>query len=816
METLIADLKQALRMCRKSPGFTATAVAALALGIGANTAIFSVVNTVLLKPLPYPDPDRVVQILLSSPQGQAATASVPEYNNWHSQTAILEDVAAYDAGGPGVNLTSGDRPEQLKGIRVSREYFSLFGAAITRGRAFTAEDDRPGGGHLAILSDGLWQRRFGGNPAIVGQTILLGGDPYTVIGIVSPAFRPDPPVDIYLPFQADPNSVNGAHYFRGAARLRPGVTLQQANAGMALAAEEFNRKFPNVLPAKGTFALKPMQQVVIGNIKPALLVLLGAVGCVLLIACANIANLLLSRATGRAREMAIRAAIGAGRGRIVRQLLTESLLLSVIGGAAGLLLGVIGVRALLAINPGNIPRIGKDGAAVALDWTVLGFTLLLSVLTGLLFGLAPALHASRVDLNSTLKESGSRSGAGRQNTTRGVLVVVEMALAIVLLVGAGLLIRTFVALHSVPPGFDAHNILTLETSLTGGRFSHTADIAGMVRRTEERMEAIPGVQFASVATSLPLEPSFGLPFVIEGRPLSNGPFHGGSDWRYVSYRYFDVFKIPIVRGRGFTIRDEAGAPFVALINESFARTFFAKENPVGQRLSIGKGTPVFGEPAREIVGVVADVHEDGLNQDAGPIMYVPLSQVKDGVMGMNNNIVPLVWAVRTAAEPYSLSLPIQRAVQDAAGLPVGNVRSMDLVVIQSTARNRFNTTLLAIFACSAILLASLGLYGLMAYSVQQRTLEFGIRLALGAEGASLRNMIVGQAMKLALAGVGIGLAAAYGLTRLMASLLFGVQPRDPLVFGAVAVLLTLVALVAALLPARHAVKIDPIVALRYE
>jgi len=816
METLLKDFKQALRMCRNSPGFTATAVAALALGIGANTAIFSVVNTVLLKPLPYPDPDRIVQLLLSSPQGSANIASVPKYNTWHAQTALFEDVAAYDFGGPGINLTTGDIPEQLTGIRVSREYFHLFGAAVILGRIFTAEEDRPGGGHVAVLSYGLWQRRFNGDPAIVGRAILLGGDPYTVVGVLGPDFQSDPPVDIFRPFQADPNSVNQAHTFRAAARLRPAVTIQQANAGLVLAAEQFKRRFPGQLPPQGGFSVQPMQEVVIGNIRLALLILLAAVGCVLLIACANVANLLLSRATSRAREMAIRAAIGAGRSRIVRQLLTESALLSLLGGAGGLLLGVFGVRGLLVLNPGNIPRIGKDGAAVTLDWRVLGFTLLLSLLTGVIFGLAPALHASRVDLNSTLKESGSRSGAGRQNLTRGILVVAEMALAIVLLVGAGLLIRTFIALHNVPPGFDPHNILTLNTSLTGARFSHTAGIAAMVRQTEDRLEAIPGVQFAAVATSLPLEPSFGLPFVIEGRPLTDGPFHGGSAWRYISYRYFDVFKIPIVRGRGFTVRDDDAAPFVALINESFARRFFPKENPVGQRLSIGKGTPTFGEPAREILGVVADVHENGLGDDPGPIMYVPLPQVKDGVMGMNNSIVPLVWAVHTAAEPYSLSLPIRRAIQDAAGLPAGNIRSMDRVVVESTARNRFNTLLLAIFAGSAILLASLGLYGLMAYSVQQRTLEFGIRLALGAEGASLRNMIVRQAMKLALAGVFLGLGAAYGLTRLMESLLFGVQPRDPLVFGSVGLLLTLVALLAALVPARRAVRIDPIVALRYE
>jgi putative ABC transport system permease protein len=818
METLIADLKQAFRMFRQSPGFTATAVSALALGIGANTAIFSVINTVLLMPLPFPTPDRIVVLMNSSPQGSGPAASVPKYNLWRRQTNVLEDIAAYDTGGPGLNLSGGDRPEQLKGIHVSYEFFHLFGATPVLGRTFTADEDRPRGGHFAVLSNGLWQRRFGSNPAMVGKTLALGGEPYTVIGVLGPDFAFDPPADLYLPFQADPNSTNQGHYFRSAARLKPGVSLGSAKAALNLAGEEFRRMYPNSIGPKNSFTVEPMQQLMVRNVRTALYVLLGAVAFVLLIACANVANLLLARANSRSREIAIRAAIGAGRGRIVRQLLTESLLLSVTGGIAGLVIGVLGVRALLALNPGDIPRIGPDGSAVTLDWRILCFTLLLSLATGILFGLVPALHASRVDLNSTLKETGARSGSGlRQNKLRGLLVVTEIALAMVLLVGAGLLIRTFAALHHVDPGFDSHNVLTMDTALTGTRFDHTAAIDDVSRQILERIQAIPGVESAAASSYLPLEGGLGLGFIIEGRPLANEPAHGGAAWNYVTPRFFDVFRIPIVAGRAFTERDNAVGPPVVVINQAMAKRFWKNENPIGQRLIIGSGMgPNFAQAPRQIIGIVGDARDGGLNSDPGPATFVPLSQVRDSYMELNNAFMPLSWLVRTRVAPFSLSAPIQRAFQDAADLPVAHVRSMDQIVVQSTAGNQFNTLLLGIFAFFAILLASIGLYGLMAYSVEQRTLEFGIRLALGADFPALRNMVVRQAMTLALIGIGIGLAAAYGLTRLMASLLFDVKPNDPVIFASVAVLLGVIASFASYIPARRALRIDPVVALRYQ
>ncbi|MGA7236216.1 MAG: ABC transporter permease [Bryobacteraceae bacterium] len=818
MGTLASDLKHAFRTFRKSPGFTATAVAAIALGIGCNTAIFSVVDAVLLKPLPYPDADRIVVLMNSSPQGSGPAASVPKYNVWRAQTKALEDVAAYDTGGPGLNLSGGDRPEQIKGIHVSYEFFRLFGAQPAVGRTFTPEEDRPRGGNVAVLSNGIWQRRFGSDPSIVGKAIALGGESVTIIGVLDRKFAFDPQPDVYLPFQADPNSTNQGHYFQVAARLKPGVTVGAAKAAMNLAAEQFRRRFPNSIGPQNSFTVEPMQQLMVRNVRTALYILLGAVGCVLLIACANVASLLLARAASRSRDIAIRLAIGAGRGRIIRELLTESVLLSLMGGIAGLAIGALGVRALLAVNPGNIPRIGEDGSGVGLNLAVLGFTLLLSMATGVLFGLAPAIQASRADLNLALKESASRSGSGLgQARARGVLVMVEMALAIILLVGAGLLIRTFSALHNVAPGFDPRNVITMDTALTGSKYDQTTVVSEMTRQALDRMEAIPGVEAAAATSYLPLEGGLGLGFIIQGRPLTNGPNHGGAGWNYVTAHFFNVFHIPVVRGRVFTERDDAAAPPVVVINQAMAKQFWKNEDPIGKRLIIGSSMgPDFAPAPREIIGIVADARDAGLNSDPQPTTFVPLSQVRDSYMKLNNRFMPLSWVARTRVEPYSLLPAIQHAFQQTADLPVAHVRTMDRIVIQSTARDEFNTLVLGIFAGAAILLASIGLYGLMAYSVEQRTLEFGIRLALGASFPQVRNMVVRQAMMLAAAGIVLGLAAAYGLTRLMASLLFQVKPNDPAVFASVATILAAVALLASYLPARRALRVDPVVALRHQ
>jgi putative ABC transport system permease protein len=819
MEALIQDARYALRALAKNPGFAAVAILTLALGIGANTAIFSVIDTVLLQPLPYPQPDRIVQLQTSFPGGAGGVTSIPKFMAWRDLTQVFDDAALYDLGVGRMNMTGGDRPEQISGIHVSANYFSLFGARLAQGRTFTADEDIPNGPHVAVISSGLWRSRYGSDPAMVGKNIEIGGDPYEVIGIVDPSFRWDPPMDIWLPLQADPNSANQGNYLNSAARLKPGVSIQQAKAAMSVAAEAFRRKYPNTLGPRAGFTVERMEDAEVANVRPALLLLFGVVAFVLLIACANIANLLLARAAVRRREIAIRAAMGAGRRRIISQLLTESVILSLVGGALGLAIGYFGVRALLSMNPGDIPRVGDRGAGLAMDWRVLVFTVGISILTGILFGLIPALHASRTDLNIMLKESSSRSGTGfRQNKARSVLVVTEMALALILLAGSALLIRTYIALRTVEPGFDRHNILTMNMSLDDSRFQKTAGVAQLVRDGVDRVESLPGVEEAATTCSLPLEPSFGLGFTIAGRPETDPQNRPGGAWRSVSPNYFGVFRIPVLRGRPFTEHDDGGATPVVVVNQALVKQYFPKGDALGARITIGKNAgPQFAEPPRVIVGVVGDMRDGGLNQDPFPIMYIPVSQVTDGMTALNEEILPIMWVVRTKVAPYSLSQDIQRELREASGgLPVGRIRAMEQVVAESTARQDFNTTLLTIFAGVALLLAAVGIYGLMAYSVQQRTQEIGIRMALGAAPEKVRSMIVRQGMALALVGVILGVAAALALTRLMASLIFGVKTWDPVVFVTVTVVLSVVALLATYIPARRAAHVDPLVALRYE
>jgi putative ABC transport system permease protein len=813
------NFKHALRMFRANPGFTFAAVAALALGIGINTAIFTVVDAVVLKPLTYPDPDRIVQLLITSPQGEVASSgmSIPDFVLFQQQTSVFQDVAAYDWGGPGFNLT-GDRPEQVRGVHVTQGYFRLFGAPVILGRTFTAKEDSPNGGKVAVLSYGLWQRRFAGNPNIIGTTLSLGNEPYTVIGVLGKSFVSDADADILLPFQFDPNSTNQGHYFTAAARLKPGATLAQANALLKVATGEFRRRYPRWIRPAENFSVEPLRDMVVGDARKSLLLMLGAVSLVLLIACANVANLLLIRATGRKREFAIRAALGASQSRIVLQLLIESVLLSLTGGILGLLLGYIGMRGLLAMSPGDIPRIGEHGGAISIDGRVLAFTLVVSIVTGILFGLFPALGASRPDLNSTLKDSSNRSGTGfQQSKARSLLVISEISLAMVLLIGAALLIRTFFELHKVNAGFDAHNVLTLEMSMTGDRFQKTAGVAQLVREGRERLNAIPGIEASASVSCLPTDSNVGLNFNIVGKPAED-PLRYTIGWISASAGYFDVFRIPILRGRNFTDRDVAGAPGVVLINETMAKKFWPKEDPIGQQIIIGKGVgPEFDEPPRQIIGIVGDTHNNGLDQEPLPLMIVPQAQVTDGMTALTAGMRPITWVVRTHTEPHEFISAVSEQLRQASGgFPVAQVRSMDEVLARSTARESFNMLLLSIFGAAALVLASIGIYGLMAYSVQQRTQEMGIRMALGADRNRIRNLVVWQGMRLTIAGVVVGVCAAFGLTRLIASFLFGVKSWDPIVFVTVPVILAAVALLAVWLPATRASRLDPIEALRVE
>jgi putative ABC transport system permease protein len=822
MGTFIADLRHSLRTLRKSPGFAAVAVLTLALGIGANTAIFSVIDQVLLRPLPFHDSERILRVQRHFPNGDGSSTSIPKFMAW-KQAPAFQSMAMYDFGGVGVTIGDQDHPEQAGALHVTSAFFDVFGVTPAMGRTFRPQEDLPNAGKFTVLTHDFWKNRLGGDPALVGRTILLSHEPYLILGVLPADYQPDPPADLYLPLQVDPNSTNQGHIYITAGRLRPGATVEEARAQLNTLGERFRRQYPDTMDKTESVGAVTLRQALGGDVKQPLLILGGAVGFVLLIACANVANLLLARAAGRRREIAIRAAVGASRGRIVRQLLTESLLLALAGGAAGFFAGAAGVRALLAASPGDIPRITGEFSAHStvglLDWRILAFTIGASVLTGILFGLLPAVHVSRIDVNASLKESSGRSGTGlKQSRVRGMLVVSEIALALVLLVGAALMIRTLAGLRSVQPGFDARNILTFKVMLGGGRYDKTTQAEVLVRQATQRIEGLPGVQAAAMTFMLPLENGLDLPFIVEGRTPANGKYEGDEYYRPVSAHYFTSLRIPLRKGRLLDDRDTSNSPRVVVINELFAKKYFKTGDPIGQRINIGKGLgPEFEESSREIVGIVGGVHENGLDNDVPGVMYVPAGQVTDGITKLANSLLPLSWLVRTQSNPLDLVNPVQRELQALdSQLGLLKVRTMEQVMVDSTTRTNFQMLLLTVFATVALVLAAVGIYGLLAYTVQQRTQEIGIRMALGADRATMLRLVLGQGMRLAAIGIAIGLAVAYGVTRVLSGLLFSVKASDPMTFALVAAILATVAMLAALIPARRATRIDPVIAMRAE
>jgi putative ABC transport system permease protein len=801
------DVKHALRMFGKNPGFTLAAVSALALGIGANTAIFSVVNTVVLKPLSYPDAGRMVKFLSPATVIANDLHNIPEFHFLERHTSLFKEVVAFDNAGPGFNLTGGSHPEEVSGIHVTEGYFRLYGAPVALGRTFTHQEDSPHGGKVVVLSFGLWKRRFGGDRSIAGKSISLGNEPYTVVGVIGKDFAGDVQADLWLPFQFDPASTDMNLFFFVTGRLQPGITVAHANAALAAAGSEYLREYP--ISWDPHFRVGPLLDSIIGDAQNSLRMMLSAVGLVLLIACANVANLLLVRATVRKREFAIRSALGAGRARIVRQLLTESVMLSLAGGIFGMGLGFAGMRALLAISPAGLPRIGQDGSAVSIDWRVLGFTLAVAMLTGVLFGLFPAISASRSDLNSTLKESSNRSGSGfRLAKARSLLVISEISLALVLVIGSALLIRTYIALHDVDPGFDGRNVLTMEMSLNGPRYQNTAGITQLLRDGRNRLNALPGVELAAAGFWRPIDVEDGAGFQIVGRPVDKNCC--GSAWMSITPGYLRLFRIPLLRGRDFTDNDNAQAPAVDLINEAFAKQYFPNEDPIGKHIK-------HGERIETIVGMIADFHDGGLAKPADPMFIAPIPQVSDDYNAAYANIQPLFWLVRTHGDPHPSIPSITEQLRIASdGFPIAHIRTMDEVMGRSTARQNFNMLLLTIFGAMALLLAAIGIYGLMTYSVVQRTQELGIRMALGAGRDAIRKLVVWQGMRLALVGIVAGIAASFGLTRLLSTFLFGVRAWDPAAFISAPLILCAVALLAVWLPAARASKVDPIQALRVE
>jgi putative ABC transport system permease protein len=818
MRGFLADLKQALRLFRTNPGFVAAVVAAIALGIGTTTAIFSVVNAVVLKPVPFPEPDRLVQL-----QGAAFGTSVSpaKFMVWSElRGEVFSDLAGFWTGVP-LTVTQADVPVVISGARVTEGYFRVFGAPIARGRAFTPDEDLPNAAPAVVLSHAFWRDRLASDPDVIGKAVSLSGAPYTVVGVAGESFDfrelGDP--EVFVPLQLDPATSDQAHTFRAAARLARGVSLEQAQARMAASIATFNERFPTAAQQGESFTAVTLRQALVGDTSRTLWILLGAVTFVLLIACANVASLLLIRAARRRREIAVRAALGAGRRRIVRQLLTESVSLSAIGGVLGVGIGLVAMRALLAIDTAGLPRLVDAGGSLGLDWRIVAFAVTVSLGSGVLFGLMPALASARVDLNGVIKSGGGRSGHDRRdNRTRSALVLGEVALAVVLLVGAALLIRTSLALGTVERGFSAANVLLLRTSLSGTRYASTASVEQAIRAGRERLLSLPGVVEAGAAHTVPTRFDSNLPFNIVGREVPQGEFSGGGDYAVATPGYFGTFRIPLLRGRDFTDADRGGTPGAVIVNQAFASRFWPDGDALGARISIGGGRMgILGsEPEREIVGIVGDVRNRGLDAEPAPTMYVPQAQLSDSFNAFFFGNIPLVWAVQTAAAPATFAAAIETEVRQVTGVPVIDTETMEQVVSISTSRERFNMLLMSIFGGAALVLAALGIYGLMAYSVQQRTHELGIRVALGAEPHRIRSIVLRQGGVLIGAGVVVGLGAAVYLAGWLESLLFGVEPRDVVVFVSVPAVLALIGLATVAVVALRAGRTDPLEALRYE
>ena len=805
MSTLLQDIRYALRMFVKKPGFTIMVVVALALGIGANTAIFSVVNAVLLRPLPYSEPDRIVKVWEIHPNAKLrddkANVSPANFIDWADQNEVFEQIAAYEGNRRGFNLTSGGESEHIEGSRVSASLFPLLGVQPVLGRSFTEEEDRQGNNRVIILSQGFWQRRFGSDRDILGRTLTLNLKSYTVIGVMPADFDVPQSVDFWVPlaFDDEEAKTRDFHYLGVIARLKPGVTVDEARAGMNVIAQRLEQQYPETNSKLGAH-LTLLSEHLVGPIRPTLLILLGAVWLVLLIACANTANLLLARAAARQKEIAIRQALGASRLRLIKQMLTESLMLALLGGSIGAIIALWGTDLLASLGPESLSRLGH----IKIDARVLGFTLTLSLLTGVIFGLMPALQASRPRLNELLKEGGRSSGISLRSRTRSLLVISEVALSLMLLIGAGLMVKSFLRLQSVTPGFNPDNLLTVKLSPTISKFRNKSEGIAFYQQVERQIQSLPGVVSVGAVTHLPLsEDNLRLTFNIEGRAAQAPDERYLAEARAVSPNYFQAMMIPVLSGRSFTERDNIQSAPAIIINAKMADVYWPGEDPIGKRLIMeGEKAP------REIVGVVGDVKHWGLEEESRPEMYWPLYQE------------PLVFTsvvIRSTSDPASLAAAVKsevKAIDDDQ--PVYRIRTMEQLLSRSVAAQRFSMLLLAIFALAALVLAAVGIYGVIAYSVSQRTREIGIRMAMGAQARDVLGLVVSQGLKLATAGVAIGVLGAFALTRVMSGLLYGVSVTDFQTFIAIPLLLTLVAAIASYIPARRATKVDPMVALRYE
>jgi putative ABC transport system permease protein len=812
MGTFLQDLRYGFRMLVKRPGFTVIAVLALALGIGANTAIFSVVNAVLLRPLPYKDPQRIVAVWETNPQLGAEMRNRNEvamgnFLDWRAQNQTFERMGALTYAN--ANLTGGGEPERLQSMVVTTDLFDVLGVQPALGRSFRPEEENVASPRVVVLSHGLWQRRFGADPTVVGRTLTINGNQVTVVGVMPQGFQLQFPtsmqVEMWLPMRIDPAATVEArnfHYLYVLARLKDGVSLEQSQAGMNSIAGQLQQQYPETNAGKGAHVVSLHKQLV-GNVQPYLYVLFAAVGFVLLIACANVANLLLARVAARHKEVAIRIALGASRWRLIRQLLTESILLASVGGLLGLLLAYWGIDLLVALTPGDVPRLNEIG----LHAPVFIWTLLVSILTGVLFGLAPALQASKPDLNESLKESGRSSAGLERSRLRNLLVVSEVALALVLLVCAGLMIKSFMRLQQVSPGFEPKNLLTMNISLSRQKYPEAQKANGFYNQLFERVRAVPGVESVGGIDPLPLSDSNGTTsFVVEGGPMLAQADRPEVGERSITPDYFQTMRIPILKGRAFTEQDRENTPRALIVNEALARRYWPNEEVLGKRL--GFEDDASKQVWWEIVGVVGNVKHERLDAEAKPELFFPYGQSPRNFMSL---------VVRTSSDPSMMITGVRDQVLAIdKDQPVFDIKTMEQRLSKSVAQSRFIMLLLGVFSALALILAAVGIYGVMAYVVSLRTHEIGIRMALGAQSRDVLWMVVRQGMTLTLIGVAIGLVAAFALTRLMSSLLYGVTATDPLTFITVALVLSMVALLAIFIPARRATRVDPMEALRYE